>query len=139
MPTSFVDAPGTFRPMIWLTLPVLAEQVLHLLVGFTDLWLTGNYLQNEAYVAAMALMIYTLWLTGNVFNFVGARFHGIGGAVCGCARSCHGRPCDEPIDHDRFHLVALVDRLHAAVGGVLSASDGTRRPGGRGGPPVLGD
>src|SRR4051794_34844123 len=70
MSTSFVDAPGTLRPMLWLTLPVLIEQILHILVGFTDLWLTGNYLQNEAYVAAMTLMIYALWLVGNVFGFV---------------------------------------------------------------------
>jgi putative MATE family efflux protein len=70
MPKSFVDAPGTFRPMMWLTLPVLVEQMLHLLVGFTDLWLTGNYLQEEAYVAAMTLMIYALWLVGNMFGFV---------------------------------------------------------------------
>lgn len=56
--------------MLWLTLPVLVEQILHILVGFTDLWLTGNYLQEEAYVAAMTLMIYALWLVGNVFGFV---------------------------------------------------------------------
>lgn len=56
--------------MLRLTWPVLLEQVLHLLVGFTDMWLTGNFLQHEAYVAAMALMIYALWLTGNVFNFI---------------------------------------------------------------------
>jgi putative MATE family efflux protein len=56
--------------MLWLTLPVLLEQILHILVGFTDLWLTGNFLQNEAYVAAMTLMIYALWLVGNVFGFV---------------------------------------------------------------------
>lgn len=70
MSNSFVDTPGTFRPMLWLTLPVLVEQILHILVGFTDLWLTGNYLQEEAYVAAMTLMIYALWLVGNVFGFV---------------------------------------------------------------------
>lgn len=87
MPTSLVDRPGTFRPMLWLTLPVLVEQMLHVLVGFTDLWLTGNYLPGEAYVAAMTLMIYALWLVGNVFGvvalgstamiarFVGARDH----------------------------------------------------------------
>jgi putative MATE family efflux protein len=56
--------------MIWLTLPVLVEQILHILVGFTDLWLTGNFLPGEAYVAAMTLMIYALWLVGNVFGFV---------------------------------------------------------------------
>src|SRR3954469_18169578 len=70
MPTSLVDRPGTFRPMLWLTLPVLVEQMLHVLVGFTDLWLTGNYLPGEAYVAAMTLMIYALWLVGKVFGVV---------------------------------------------------------------------
>jgi putative MATE family efflux protein len=70
MPTSLVDRPGTFWPMLWLTLPVLVEQMLHVLVGFTDLWLTGNYLPGEAYVAAMTLMIYALWLVGNVFGVV---------------------------------------------------------------------
>src|SRR4029079_18303185 len=87
MPTSLVDRPGPFRPMLWLTLPVLVEQLLHTLVGFTDLWLTGNFLPGEAYVAAMTLMIYALWLIGNVFGvvafgsaamiarFVGARDH----------------------------------------------------------------
>ncbi len=74
--------------MLWLTLPVLVEQVLHLLVGFVDLWLTGNYLPGEAYIAAMTLMIYTLWLVGNVFGFVAlgstamiARFAGAGDRV----------------------------------------------------------
>jgi Na+-driven multidrug efflux pump len=70
MPTSLVDRPGTFRPMLSLTLPVLVEQMLHVLVGFTDLWLTGNFLPGEAYVAAMTLMIYALWLVGNVFGVV---------------------------------------------------------------------
>ena len=56
--------------MLWLTMPVLIEQMLHVLVGFTDLWLTGNFLPGEAYVAAMTLMIYALWFVGNVFGFV---------------------------------------------------------------------
>jgi len=30
MPISLVDRPGTFRPMLWLTLPVLVEQMLML-------------------------------------------------------------------------------------------------------------
>ena len=83
--SSFVDAPGTFRPMLRLTMPVLVEQVLHLLVGFVDLWLTGNFLSEAAYVAAMTLMIYVLWLVGNAFSFVAlgstamvARFSGAG-------------------------------------------------------------
>ncbi len=85
MSTSLVDSPGTFRPMLRLTLPVLIEQMLHLLVGLTDMWLTGNFLPGEAYVAAMTLMIYALWLVGNVFGFVAlgstaliARFVGAG-------------------------------------------------------------
>ena len=48
MSTSLIDSPGTFRPMLRLTLPVLIEQVLHLLVGLTDMWLTGNFLPGEA-------------------------------------------------------------------------------------------
>jgi putative MATE family efflux protein len=71
--------------MLRLTLPVLIEQMLHLLVGLTDMWLTGNFLPGEAYVAAMTLMIYALWLVGNVFGFVAlgstalvARFVGAG-------------------------------------------------------------
>src|SRR3972149_10363839 len=81
-----IDTPGTLRPMLRLSMPVLAEQVLHLLVGFTDMWLTGNLLGDEAYVAAMALVIYSLWLVANVFAFVAlgatamtARFVGAGG------------------------------------------------------------
>ncbi len=70
MRPSLVDAPGTFRPMLRLTLPVLLEQMLHTLVGFTDLWLTGNFLPDKAFVAAMTLMIYALWLIGNVFGVV---------------------------------------------------------------------
>lgn len=85
MHQSLVDSPGTFRPMMRLTAPVLVEQVLHILVGFTDLWLTGNFLDDEAYVAAMTLMIYALWLIGNSFGIVAlgstamtARFVGAG-------------------------------------------------------------
>jgi putative MATE family efflux protein len=85
MRRSLVDSPGTLGPMLWLTAPVLAEQILHLLVGLVDMWLTGNLLPGESYVAAMTLMIYALWLVGNVFSFVAvgstamiARFVGAG-------------------------------------------------------------
>lgn len=80
-----IDSPGTLRPVLRLTMPVLAEQVLHLLVGFTDMWLTGNLLTDDAYIAAMSLMMYTLWLIANLFAFVSlgatamtARFVGAG-------------------------------------------------------------
>lgn len=80
-----IETPGTLRPMLRLTAPVLAEQMLHLLVGFTDMWLTGNLLRDDAYIAAMSLMIYVLWLIANLFAFVAlgatamtARFVGAG-------------------------------------------------------------
>lgn len=85
MSCALIDSPGTLRPMLRLTLPVLLEQVLHLLVGLTDLWLTGNFLPGEAFVAAITLMIYALGLVGNIFSFVAlgstamtARFVGAG-------------------------------------------------------------
>jgi putative MATE family efflux protein len=65
-----IDSPGTLRPMLRLTMPVLAEQLLHMLVGFTDMWLTGNLLTGDAYIAAMSLMMYALWLIANLFAFV---------------------------------------------------------------------
>jgi len=70
MSTSLIDTPGTLRPMIRLTAPVLAEQMLHLLVGFVDLWLTGNFLIDAAYVSAMTLVIYSLWLIVSLQSFV---------------------------------------------------------------------
>lgn len=80
-----IESPGTLRPMLRLTMPVVAEQMLHLLVGFTDMWLTGNLLGDDAYIAAMSLMIYALWLIANLFAFVSlgatamtARFVGAG-------------------------------------------------------------
>lgn len=85
MSSMLIESPGTLRPMLRLTMPVLAEQVLHLFVGFTDMWLTGNLLEDDAYIAAMALMIYAIWLIANLFAFVAlgatamtARFVGAG-------------------------------------------------------------
>jgi putative MATE family efflux protein len=63
-------ATGTFRPMLRLATPVLIEQILHLAVEFTDMILTGNFLPGDAYVAAIALMAYVLWILGMMFGFV---------------------------------------------------------------------
>lgn len=85
MSSMLIETPGTLRPMLRLTAPVLLEQLLHLLVGFVDMWLTGNLLRDDAYIAAMSLMIYALWLIANLFAFVSlgatamtARFVGAG-------------------------------------------------------------
>lgn len=70
MSTELLARPGTLRPMLGLAMPVLAEQMLHLSVEYVDLYLTGNYLKGPAYVAAMGLMAYSMWLVVNLFGFI---------------------------------------------------------------------
>ena len=70
MTSAFIDTPGTLRPLLRLSLPVLAEQVLHLLVGFVDLWLTARFLPGDSYVAGMTLVIYMAWMLSMMFAFV---------------------------------------------------------------------
>src|SRR5262245_50036114 len=57
--------------MLALALPVLAEESLNLLVGYTDWILTGRYLPGDEPKAAMGLMSYFLWLLPSLFSFVG--------------------------------------------------------------------
>ncbi len=56
--------------MLHLALPVLAEESLTMLVGYTDWWLAGNYLQTTEHKAAMGLMAYVLWLLPSLFAAV---------------------------------------------------------------------
>jgi len=58
---------GTIRPVVRLVLPVLAEQVLALSVGFTDKWLAGNLLEGPAYLAAVGLVAYALGFLPGLF------------------------------------------------------------------------
>ena len=51
---------GTVRPVLWLVLPVLLEQLLGLTVGFTDKWLAGNLFVGEEPLAAVGLVAYCL-------------------------------------------------------------------------------
>ncbi len=44
-----------------LSLPVMAEQILNLLVGLVDTYLTGQYLGSE-HLAAIGMISYMLWL-----------------------------------------------------------------------------
>ena len=74
-----------WRPMLRLALPALAEQLLTVLVGYTDWWLAGHYLQDAPYLAAMGLIAYVLWLLPSMFAAVAigatalvARFVGAG-------------------------------------------------------------
>ena len=61
---------GTLRPLLRLAIPVLFEQLLLMLVGFVDLWLTGVYL-SESHLAAIGLMSYLLWFLPCLFGPVG--------------------------------------------------------------------
>lgn len=57
--------------MLALALPVLAEESLNLLVGYTDFFLAGRFLPGDEPLAAMGLMAYFLWLLWSQFSFVG--------------------------------------------------------------------
>jgi len=71
--------------MLALAMPVLAEESLTMLVGYTDWWLVGHFLAGAEYKAAMGLMSYVLWLLPSMFAAVAigataliARFVGAG-------------------------------------------------------------
>lgn len=75
---------GTLVPLLLLAWPVLIEQLLTMLLGFSDMWLVGHYL-DASHLAAMTLLNYILWLLPNLFALVGigatalvARFVGAG-------------------------------------------------------------
>ncbi len=68
--SKLVAAPSTFRPMLALALPVLAEESLTVLVGYTDWWLAGHFLVGTEYKAAMGLMAYVMWLLPTIFSAV---------------------------------------------------------------------
>ncbi|MEC9117202.1 MAG: hypothetical protein VX607_10065, partial [Planctomycetota bacterium] len=71
-PTSLVadEANGLWKPMLRLAVPVMAEETLLLLVGYTDWWLTGNFLSGSEPKAAMALMSYMMWLMPSLFSAI---------------------------------------------------------------------
>lgn len=66
---SVAASAGTLRPMLRLALPALLEYLLHALVQYVDLWLTGQYIQQVAYVAAITLAGYVMWFVYNLFSF----------------------------------------------------------------------
>lgn len=56
--------------MVRLAAPVLMEEFLTLLVGWTDLWLVGQFVEGEPSKAAMGLMSYVMWLIPSMFAAV---------------------------------------------------------------------
>ncbi|MCI0360254.1 MAG: MATE family efflux transporter [Planctomycetaceae bacterium] len=61
---------STFRAMLVLALPVLAEESLNLLVGYTDFFLAGRFLKGDEPLAAMGLVAYFLWVLPVLFQVV---------------------------------------------------------------------
>src|SRR5262245_44197046 len=57
--------------MLALALPVLAEESLNLLVGYTDWFLAGHFLPGDEPKAAMGLISYVLWILPNLFAVIG--------------------------------------------------------------------
>ncbi len=81
MHAPITTARGTLRPLLRLAWPVLVEQLLVMLVGLVDLWLTGNYLQRP-HLAAIGLMSYVLWLLPSMFGIVAIGATGLDRSVC---------------------------------------------------------
>jgi putative MATE family efflux protein len=69
---SLADSRGTFRPLLFLTTPVLAEESMTLLVTWTDWYLTGRLLSSggDDIKAAMGLMAYAMWLIPSLFSAI---------------------------------------------------------------------
>ena len=77
-------SPSTSTALLRLVWPVLIEQVLVMLVGFSDTILAGRYL-DSSHLAAMTVLSYLLWALNNLFSFIAigatamvARFIGAG-------------------------------------------------------------
>jgi putative MATE family efflux protein len=75
----------TLRPILRLALPVLVGQLLDMMMGFSDKWLTGHFLPGDKYLAAVTLVSYLLGFLPSVFAAVSisatamvARFVGAG-------------------------------------------------------------
>lgn len=88
--------PPLLRQLLWLALPILAEQVLHSVVGLTDVYLAGHLRRDAvAATAAIGSIAYILWLLGLIAGAIGtgstalvaratgARHRSLANSVCG--------------------------------------------------------
>lgn len=108
--------PSTLRPLWRLAWPVMAEESLNLLVGYTDWWLTGHFLAGPEYKAAMGLLAYILWVIPSLFAAVAI------GATALVARSTGAG--DEQQARRVAHQALLAGIVVAAVATVLAAFGG---------------
>ena len=60
----------TWQLMGRLAGPVFVEQLLILMVGLVDTWLTGHFLTGHDPMAAIGLMAYLLWMISSLFGVV---------------------------------------------------------------------
>lgn len=82
--------------LVWLSAPVFAENLLHILVGVTDVYLAGHLANRaEAATAAVGAVAYVLWFvnllgsaigvgsTALIARATGARHRSLANSVCG--------------------------------------------------------
>src|SRR5690348_6024602 len=93
------DAPATrvlLRELLWLSLPIVAENLLHMMVGLTDVWLASHLRSDAAAATASVGSIgYILWLIGLIAGAIGtgstaiiaraigAKHQSLANSVCG--------------------------------------------------------
>lgn len=112
---SISDTPGTLRPLLRLVWPVLAEQVLVMLVGFSDTLLAGHYL-TQTHLAAMTMIAYAMWMLANLFSFVSI------GAIAMTARFVGARDWDSANRVvAQSHLLGAMLALAFTTAGALGA------------------
>jgi putative MATE family efflux protein len=109
------QTPGTLRPLLRLVWPVLAEQVLVMLVGFSDTLLAGQYLE-PMHLAAMTVIAYALWMMTNLFTFVSI------GALAMTARfvGAEDWPMANRVTNQSYVLGALLAVVFTTCGLALS-------------------
>ena len=67
-----VDAKPLLAALLWLALPIVAENMLHMLVGLTDVYLASHLpAQAAAATAAVGSVAYVLWLIGLIAGAIG--------------------------------------------------------------------
>jgi putative MATE family efflux protein len=94
--THVVDTRLLLRQLTLLALPILAENVLHMFVGLTDVWVAGHLRTDAAAAtASVGSISYILWFVGLIVatigtgstaviaRAVGARHKGLANSVCG--------------------------------------------------------
>jgi putative MATE family efflux protein len=60
------------RELLWLAIPVLAENILHIFVGLNDTWLASHLPDHAAdATASIGLVTYIIWLLGLIAGAIG--------------------------------------------------------------------